>query len=258
VAVLKALGLVALLAAAAHAEPAATPAPVAPAASAAPPAAAAPAAPSTGDPEPKLSLPTEADRAAWQRSGFRLALAIGYGDLHGLRGAPSGRLLGAELHAGLRLDDAWSLYTTFDFASASKSRGLSGLRFAGTVDPTWHVSPSLALAVGLGFGGIVEGRTGRPDVDPLPSTLDTSYTFPSASPPLPSCSGVGVVGLVRATYAYVIGPRASTIVELEVLGQDTACVAPTGTLEPDTARPIERRQYWSHAGATLTWGIMWR
>src|SRR6185312_7739021 len=52
----------------------------------------------------KLSLPTEADRVAWTQPGFRLALGMAYGRVQGLRGAPSGRLLGPLLHAGLRLD----------------------------------------------------------------------------------------------------------------------------------------------------------
>ena len=145
----------------------------------APPAPAAPAtAPAAdSDGEAKLSLPTESDRLAWTRPGFRLGIGLAYGELVGLRGAPSGRLLGVALHAGLRLDADWSLIVSFDYARASAAGGLSGLRFAGTLDPTWHVTKQLALAVGFGFGGIVEGRTDRPDVDPLGSTLDTSYTF---------------------------------------------------------------------------------
>jgi hypothetical protein len=207
---------------------------------------------------PKLSLPTEADRIAWTRSGFRLGLGFGYGELIGLRGAPSGRLLGALVHAGLRLDRDWSLVATFQYASARRSGGLSGLRFAGTIDPTWHVTPSLELSAGLGFGGLVEGRTGRMDVDPLPSTLDTSYTFPDARTPLPSCSGVGAAGLLRAEYSYVLGPRSSASVALEAIGQYTRCVDSTGRVEPDTARPIERRQYWPHAGVQLSIGAAWR
>src|SRR5258706_5896808 len=58
---------------------------------------------SADEAEPKLSLPTEADRVAWQTTGFRLGLAVAYGEFARLRGAPSGRLLGAVLHAGLRL-----------------------------------------------------------------------------------------------------------------------------------------------------------
>lgn len=213
------------------------------------------------DGEPKLSLPTEADRFAWQRSGFRLALGLVYGDLVGLKGAPSGRLLGPLLRVGLRLDPDWSLVASFEYASASKSGGLSGLRFAGTVDPTWHVTPRFSVAVGFGFGGIVEGRTGRPD--PGPSAMEvgssgSSYTFPNSRTPLPSCSGVGAAALVRAEYTTVLGPRASTAVALEAVGQWTGCVDDTGVVEPDTGKAIVRRQWWAHTGATLAWSVSWR
>jgi hypothetical protein len=149
---------------------------------------------------PRLSLPTESDRDAWLHGGFRLSLGMVYGRLVGLDGAPSGRLLGATVRLGLRLDAAWSVLASFEYASASAPGGLSGLRFAGTIDPTWHATRHLALALGLGFGGIVEGRTGRPDVDPLPDTIETSYTFPGPSPPLPSCSGVGRAALGPAPW----------------------------------------------------------
>jgi hypothetical protein len=207
---------------------------------------------------PKLSLPTEADREAWQRSGFRLGLGLLYGDMVGLRGAPSGRLLGPWVRFGLRLDPDWSVLASFQYVSASKSGGLSGLRFAGTLEPTWHATRNLSLALGFGFGGIVEGRTGRPDVDPLPSTLDTSYTFPDARMPIPSCSGVGAAGVARAEWAWVLGPRSSTSISLEALGQWTGCVQNTNRVEPDTGQPIVRRQWWPHTGATLSWGITWR
>ena len=220
----------------------------------------APISAKTDDEEgvPKLSLPTEADRVAWQRSGFRLGLGLAYGELSGLRGPPSGRLLGAQLHAGLRLDADWSILTSFQYAGVSQSGGLSGLRFAGTIDPTWHVTPSFSLAVGFGFGGIVEGNTGRADASPLGAGLATTYTFPDATMPLPSCSGVGSAGLVRAEYTWVLGPRAATSVAFEVLGQYTACVQKTPNLDADTGQAVERHQYWAHAGATLAWGITWR
>jgi len=210
------------------------------------------------DGEPRLSLPTEADRAAWTRSGFRLGLGLVVGELVGLGGAPSGRLLGPYVRAGLRLDRAWSVLASFEYASASKSGGLSGLRFAGTVDPSWHPIPSVTLAIGFGFGGIVEGRTGRPDPEPLGSTLDTSYTFLDAKTPLPSCSGVGAAALARAEWGYVIGPRAQTAVSLETIGQWTSCVDETHRVEPDTGIAIVRRQYWPHAGFTVSWGVTWR
>ena len=206
----------------------------------------------------RFSLPTESDRDAWLRGGFRLSLGMVYGRLVGLDGAPSGRLLGATVRLGLRLDASWSVLASFQYASASAAGGLSGLRFAGTIDPTWHATRHLALALGLGFGGIVEGRTSRPDVDPLPDTIQTSYTFPSASPPLPSCSGVGAAALARAEWTFVLGPRTATSLGVEAVGQWTGCVADTGRVEPDTGQAIVRRQYWPHLGAAGTWIITWR
>lgn len=210
------------------------------------------------DGEPRLSLPTQADRTAWQNSGFRLGLGIVYGRLVGLRGAPSGRLIGPTVRVGLRLDPSWSVLASFQYAAASQSGGLSGLRFAGTIDPTWHVTPSLSVAIGVGFGGIVEGRTGRMDAAPLPSTIDTSYTFPDSRHPIASCSGVGAAGLARVEWAYVLGPRTQTSVALEIVGQWTGCVDDTNRVEPDTGVAIVRRQWWPHTGATLAWGVAWR
>jgi len=214
--------------------------------------------PDEAEGEPKLSLPVEADREAWRRAGFRLGMGAVYGQLRGLQGAPSGRLTGFLLRLGLRLDADWSIYTSFQYALASSPGGLSGLRFGGTLDPTWHVTGHLSLAVGLGFGGIVEGSTSRPDINPLPSTLDSSYTFPGANPPLPSCSGVGVAALARAEWTIVLGPRSATSLGVEAIGQWTGCVEDTGRVEPDTGRSIVRRQWWGHEGLTATWGISWR
>ena len=219
------------------------------------------AAPTITDEEegaPKLSLPTEADRLAWQRPGFRLGLGVTYGELRGLRGAPSGRLLGAKLRVGVRLDADWSIVTSFEYASAARDGALSGLRFAGTIDPTWHVTPSLSVAAGFGFGGIVEGRPTRMDAEPLPGTIESSYTFPDASTPIASCSGVGAAGLLRGEWGYVLGPRSQATIGLEVVGQWTGCVDDTGRVEPDTGEAIVRRQWWPHAGATATVGVTWR
>ena len=231
--------------------PTSTPAPVAPVTS-----------PATDDKDdegpPRLSLPTQSDRDAWLRGGFRLSLGLTYGQLIGLEGAPSGRLIGPTVRVGLRLDAAWSLFASFQYTGASAPGGLSGLRFAGTIDPTWHVTRHLSLALGLGFGGIVEGFTGRPDVDPLSGTIETSYTFPRPSPPLPSCSGVGVAALARADWMFVLGPRTATGLGLEVVGQWTGCVDDTGRVEPDSGQAIVRRQWWPHIGVVGTWGFTWR
>lgn len=211
-----------------------------------------------GDGAPRLSLPTEADRDAWTRPGFRFGLGVAYGKLDGLDGAPGGRLVGAVVRAGLRLDREWSLLLSFNYALASATHELSGLRFSGTLDPTWHVTRNLSVSVGFGFGGIVEGTPDRADVAPLPSTIESSYTFPDASMPLPSCSGVGGAGLVRVEWAQVIGPRAALTFAIEGIAQATECIDDTGRIEPDTARPIERRQLWSHFGGQLALGVTWR
>jgi hypothetical protein len=244
------------------------PAPLAPPAGAPPAAAAqpAPVAPATtatprpddAEGEPKLSLPTEADRDAWRRPGFRMGLAASYGELVGLEGAPNGRLLGFLLRLGVRLDSDWSLIGSFQYDRATSSGGIDGLRFAGTLDPTWHLTNHLSLAVGLGFGGIVEGGTSRPDVAPLPGSLATSFTEPSPGPPLPSCSGVGVATLGRVEWTFVLGPRSATNFALEAVGQWTGCVDNTGHVNLDTGQAIVRRQWWPHTGGTFQWGFTWR
>jgi hypothetical protein len=215
------------------------------------------------DGEPRLSLPTEADRDAWARGGFRLSLGFLYGRIDGLDGAPSGRLLGPLVRVGVRLDADWSILASFQWTGMSSEGGLSGLRFAGTIDPTWHVTRHLSLALGLGFGGMVEGYTGRPDLGVSINAIDASYTFPSASPPLPSCEGAGVAGLARAEWTWVLGPRSATGLALEALGQWTRCEDSGGSfygrgIDPDTGQPIVRRQYWPHAGVTGSWSITWR
>jgi hypothetical protein len=223
--------------------------------------AAAPARADTGDDDEgaeRFSLDTQTDEDAWRQPGFRLQLGVAVGDLAGLGGAPGGRLIGPVLRVGLRLDESWSIIAGFEYLSAQKSGGLSGLRYAGTLEPTWHVSQNLSLAVGLGFGGIVEGTTGRADPDPKGSTLDNSYTFPDASTPLPSCTGLGVTGLARGEWMWILGPRSSLGLALEVFGQWTGCQSSTGRVEPDTAEPIVRRQWWPSVGATLGLVIEWR
>ena len=207
---------------------------------------------------PRFSLPTQSDRDAWLRGGFRLSLGLTYGRLVGLEGAPSGRLLGPTIRVGLRLDADWSLLASFQYTGASAPGTLSGLRFAGTLDPTWHVTRHLSLALGLGFGGLVEGFSGRNDPEPNGGAISTSYTFPNASPPLPTCSGVGVAGLARAEWTIVLGPRTATVFSLEGLGQWTGCVEDTGRVEPDSGKSIVRRQFWPHTGAVGTWSFIWR
>jgi hypothetical protein len=225
-----------------------------------PSAPAAPTAVFDEDAPPRLSLPTESDRALWRKPGFRFGLGLAYGRFYGVGGPPDYSLLGPTIRAGLRLDEDWSLMGALQYLYATGTKGMKGLRFAGTVEPTWHATSHLSLAAGVGFGGIIESNSTRPSPDPQATTLDSSYTFPSASPPIPNCKGVGVAGLLRARWMWVMGPRSSTGLALEFDGQWTECIddSASGHVEPDTATPIVRRQWWPHLGASLTWEIGWR
>jgi hypothetical protein len=209
----------------------------------------------------KLSLPTEEDAAAWQTPGFRMQLGVGFGMLQGLAGTPGSKNIPILVRIGARLDRDWSLFGSFQFAVAGwrKNGDLSGLRFAGTIDPTWHITDHLDLAAGFGFGGLVEGSTGRSDPNAEQrASLVASYTFPSARTPMVTCSGLGVTGNLRATYMWVLGPLSATGFALQTDGQWTACVETVGRVEPDTAQSIVRRQWWANAGGSLTWVISWR
>lgn len=210
------------------------------------------------DGERSLALETPAE--AWERAGFRVTLAVPYGEMVGLRGAPSATVIGANVRAGLRLDADWSLLGSLQYALArpSTSDALGGVRFAGTLDPTWHVSPNLAISVGAGFGGIVESGRTRVDPEPDGDTLETSYTFPNARTPIRSCSGVGIAALARAEWSYVLGSRTSASVAFEVVGQWTGCVEDLQRVEPDTGDAIVRRQWWAHVGGTLSVGVSFR
>jgi hypothetical protein len=209
--------------------------------------------------EPRLSLPTESDRAAWKKPGFRFGLGLVYGRLFGINGPPNAQLIGPTIRFGIRLDERWSLMGSFQYLYASGAAGTRGLRYAGTIEPTWHATENLSLGVGIGFGGMVGPISNRPDPpNPQGGTLDASYTFPDARTPFQSCDGVGVAGLLRAEWMLVLGPRSSTGLALETDGQWTGCVEDTGNLEPDTATPIVRRQWWGHFGTSLAWVILWR
>jgi hypothetical protein len=210
------------------------------------------------DGPPRLSLPTESDRAVWKKPGFRFGLGLVYGRLLGINGPPNAQLIGPTIRIGIRLDERWSLMGSFQYLYATGTGGFLGLRYAGTIEPTWHATEHLNLGVGIGFGGLVGPASNRPNPDPQPSTLDASYTFPDARTPLPACDGVGVTGLLRAEWLLVLGPRSSTGLALETDGQWTACVDDTGRVEPDTATPIVRRQWWPHFGGSLAWVILWR
>jgi hypothetical protein len=207
----------------------------------------------------RLSLPTEEERAAWRRSGFRLALGVLYGDLRGAGAVPDLTLKGVVIRPGIRIDPQWSIYLPLQYAVTDHG----GARFAAAVEPTWHVTPSFALGFGLGYAGLIGvSPYGDFDFDSGPERdtgmLGQSYTYPDAKVPVRSCDGVGVTALARAELGYVLGPRARTHLALEALGQRIGCEESAPGRDSFTGTEYKFRQWWGHSGVSLSWGIEWR
>ncbi len=159
----------------------------------------------------------------------------------------------------MRLDEDWSLLASFQYARASANGGLSGLRFSGTIDPTWHATRHLSLALGLGFGGIVEGEhRAAPRSARIRGRSTARTRFRPRVRRCRAAAASALPALARAEWTIVLGPRSATSFALEAIGQWTGCVDDTGTVEPDTGQAIVRRQWWPHAGVTAIWGMTWR
>jgi len=206
----------------------------------------------------RLSLPTEEDRTAWQRSGFRLALGALYGRLRGSGEVPDLTLTGVVIRPGIRIDPQWSIYVPLQYAVTDHG----GARFAAAVEPTWHATPNIALGFGVGYAGLLSIRTYGPVFGAGPEEdlgmLGQPYTFPDASKPLSVCTGVGITALARLELGYVLGRRSRTHVALEALGQWTGCEESTFSRDTFTGAEYMLRQWWGHAGMSLSWGIEWR
>ncbi|HEY0989852.1 MAG TPA: hypothetical protein VGD80_22440, partial [Kofleriaceae bacterium] len=198
-------------------------------------------------------------RAAWRRSGFRLALGIVYGELHGARQIPDLTLKGVAIRPGIRIDHEWSIYLPLQYATTS----LGGARFAAAVEPTWHIAPSIALGLGVGYAGLIGVSPYDPFAPPSGPELDVdiqgqSYTFPEGVKPVRSCDGVGITAAARLEAGYVLGPRSRTHVALEALAQRTGCEEGGGGSNVFTGTDNMFRQWWVHRGISLSWSIEWR
>jgi hypothetical protein len=207
----------------------------------------------------RLSLPTQEDRAAWRRSGFRLVLGILYGQLRGAGEVPDLTLKGVVIRPGIRIDPQWSIYLPLQYAVTS----LGGARFAAAVEPTWHVTPGIAVGFGLGYAGLIgvntygdSGFTAGPEADL--EMLGQSYTLPDVEKPLSDCSGVGVTALARVELGYVLGPRSRTHLAFEALAQRTGCEEDAALSNSFSGERFTLRQWWAHTGVSLSWGIEWR
>lgn len=193
-----------------------------------------------------VSLPTVDDRVAWQSPGFRMELGYGYGGLWGAQTAPDADAHAALIRPGVRLDGPWSLYTSLAYAVAGG--GLSGAaHYSVTLEPVFHLSDAVRLGVGLGYGGIIQNGSGRPDPDAaVREGLVANQTLASSDLALPACVGTGPVALARMEWWIVMGPLSSVGLSFESGWQRTGCEDDTGRREPDTGTAIGRRQWWAH------------
>ena len=208
---------------------------------------------------PRLSLPTESDRDAWLRSGFRLSLGLVYGRLAGLEGAPSGRLLGATLRLGLRLDADWSRARVVSVRERVGARRPVGAAVRGhdrsDVARDARTSRSRSASASAASS---RGAPAGPTSTRCPTRSRPRTRFPARRRRCRAAAASARPALARAEWTFVLGPRSATSLGLEAIGQWTGCVDDTGRVEPDTGQAIVRRQYWPHVGATGTWGFTWR
>ena len=204
-----------------------------------------------GEPLFRLSLPTEDDYSAWKRPGFRVALGYGRGQIYGLYEVPEGSTTSFLLRAGARLDEQWSLMGTVRYEGAA-----GGLRYIGTIEPTFDIVPRLTLSVGLGLAGFVI----IDDMQPVPPAdgVVATYTYDDRDPPLGGCSGNGFAASARIAYSIIVGPIFATGPAISFGSQVTRCAEVLERSDPDTGRPIELEQYWYHNGFSFDWMLTWR
>ncbi len=158
--------------------------------------------------------------------------------------------------AGARLDQDWSLLMTAHYEALTGD--LSGLRYAVTIDPTWHVGDRWSVAIGAGFGGINESFERSDKEAPLNDSLVATYTHPNNNNLLPTCTGFGGAALSRVSWDFVLGANSSLGLTIQGDVTYTACQLETNRVDPDTAQPIYRRQYWTHLGVQAGTMVSWR
>lgn len=207
------------------------------------------------EPRFRLSLPTEEDFEAWRQPGFRVQLAYAFGGLRGQSLTPSMTAHSAELRLGVRLDEFWSLYGTFRYAVARGDR--SGLRFSGTVEPTFHIIAGLSASLGVGIAGFVTGNS-LGEVVPPDGGVVASYTYPTTQPPLGACTGEGVMALARLEYLFVVGSLFSTGPAVQTGLQWTGCRQSLDAIDFDTGEGVELKQFWTHHTWSFSWVLAWR
>jgi hypothetical protein len=206
----------------------------------------------------KESIKLKSDLQTWESPGFRVSLTYLESMLSGLDSAPSFEALGVEVGAGARLDKEWSLLAHFQYLGAFDGDQATGLRFMGLLVPSYHWK-GMSIGFGVGVAGFIEQRNTRRDAYPGDvNTLVASYTYTSQDEPVPQCTGFGPAGTFQIAYWYEWSEITALGLGIRGEYQKVACESTTDRVEPDTAKAIVRRQWWSHQGWSLFGGFSWR
>lgn len=228
------------------------------------------------DYEVKLSLPTEEDFLAWKSTGFRLQLGYGYGQTLGF--APAPRFTGHSilLRPSVRLDKYWSLAGTFQYTIASG--GITGLRWSATFEPVFHPVGGLAIAFGVGYGGMAGDRPYDAANEPLEPGRQPGRTIivkedsggfsqgsethsRTADPQerLQNCSGNGWSALARVEYLLVVGSLFATGPFVQGDLQATRCAQVLAqSKDNETGESTKIRRWWGHRCWSVGWWAAWR
>ncbi len=126
----------------------------------------------------------------------------------------------------------------------------SGLRFSGTLEPTWHITDGFAVAGGLGYGVLMGSRT------------DYYYTEITDNAVLGDCDDGALVALARVTYLFRVGHLFSTGPALQLDSQWTSCTDRYESYEwdGDEERVIDvaLQEWWWHKTIGILWVFAWR
>jgi hypothetical protein len=202
--------------------------------------------------EVRLGLPTQSAVDAWRNPGLRVQLGYGYGIVRGVGPAFSFRSQTALLRPSVRLDRYWALGIGLLYGT-----GPNGLRWGGTLEPTFYPWRDLAVTVGAGYGGLLvsDPNASSGTLQGTPVTVSRDLV---AGERLTSCEGAALTALARVEYLFVVGPLFATGPFAQANGQWTHCQNTLGDTDPETGRPIVLTQWWTQRSATFGWWLAWR